>query len=137
MTYTQSEDTDEAYRVWTERIPGNILIGEYSDGDFLIYNEFEEPWHSLILEPPQMQALLDFSDAVETSGDASLGENCLTGQLTVRYQDGAYTFDPEEEDISPTLSKKQIDAIHSLLERMEYIMQEYDKLMEIQERRPQ
>lgn len=115
MTYTQHTDSDKAYRVWTKLIPGNILVGEYSDGDFLIFNQASESWHSMILEPQQMQALLDFTKTAETSGEASLGENCLTGQVTVHYQDATYAFKLEESDIRPTLSEKQMEVIHSIV----------------------
>jgi len=37
MSY-QHADSDEAHRIWTKRITGNILIAEYDDGDYLIYN---------------------------------------------------------------------------------------------------
>lgn len=129
MTY-QSAET-EAHRVWTESITGNLLLAEYSDLDFLIYNETEEPWHSLILEPRQMQALLGFIETAETSGEASLGENSLTGKLTVRYQDGTYTLDPEEMDIEPTLTEKQSGAIYGLLQHLDTVVVNGDELIEM------
>lgn len=129
MTY-QSAET-EAHRVWTESITGNLLLAEYSDLDFLIYNETEEPWHSLILEPRQMQALLEFIETAETSGEASLGENSLTGKLTVRYQDGTYTLDPEEMDIEPTLTEKQSGAIYGLLQHLDTVVVNGDELIEM------
>lgn len=132
MTY-QHADSDEAHRIWTKPIPGNILIGEYDDGDYLIYNESRNPWHSLILEPPQMQALLDFSDDVKTPDETLLGEDVQNGKLFVRYQDGAYTFHPEDLDDTPSLSAEQMDALHRLLEKMEMIKQDAEELMKKQE----
>ena len=130
MTY-QSADTEEAHRVWTESITGNLLLAEYSDLDFLIYNETEDPWHSLVLEPRQMQALLEFIETAGTSGEASLGENSLTGKLTVRYQDGTYTLDPEEMDIKPTLTEKQSGAIYGLLQHLDTVVVNGDERIEM------
>jgi hypothetical protein len=131
MTEIPSTDTGEAHRVWTKPIPGDILVGEYSDGDYLIYNESEEPWHSLVLEPHQMEALLDFSDRVETAKVASLGEDIVNIELTVRYHDGAYIFHHAEVDYNPRLSVKQVEAIRSLLDDMQVIMEGYHELMEM------
>ena len=130
MTY-QSADTEEAHRVWTESITGNVLLAEYSDLDFLIYNKTEDPWHSLVLEPQQMQALLEFIETAEPSGEASLGENSLTGKLTVRYQDGTYTLDPEEMDIKPTLTEKQSGAIYGLLQHLDTVVVNGDEPIEM------
>lgn len=128
---SQSADTEDAHRVWTESITGGLLLAEYSDLDFLICNESEEPWHSVILEPPQMQALLEFIETAEPSEKASLGENSFTGQLTVRYHDGTYTLNPERRDIKPTFNEKQGGAIYGLLQHMDTIVYNSDESIEI------
>ncbi|MFA9517309.1 hypothetical protein ACERIT_08845 [Halopenitus sp. H-Gu1] len=135
MSY-QHADSDEAQRIWTKRITGNILIAEYDDGDYLIYNNNKSRslGDGLILEPPQMQELLDFADNVEISDEALLGEDFHNGELVVRYQDGSYTLDPSDLDTNMTLSEKQIDDLDSLMERMELIMEDYHKLIEMQEK---
>jgi hypothetical protein len=125
MTNNQNVDIDEVHRLWTRFISDDIFIVEYSDHDFLIsHNRFDGPWNDLLLKPHQMRALLDFSDAVESAGEASLGESIDTGQLTVRYEDGTYTLDPEERDDMPVLSESQMDAIHDLLDHRVIVAQD-------------
>ncbi|MFC7140604.1 hypothetical protein ACFQMA_12305 [Halosimplex aquaticum] len=136
MSYQQA-DSDEAYRIWTESITGNILVAEYDDGDYLIYNQSRNPWDGVLLEPPQMQALLKFTLEVEMSGKACLGEDIQNGKLFVRYRDGAYTLNPEDLNITPTLSEQQMDEITSLVKKMQTLMQDYDEYMEPTERHSQ
>ena len=47
----------------------------------------------------------------------------------MRYQDGTYIFDPEKEEIEPTLTEEQGSAIYDLLEHIDTVVQNGDKLI--------
>jgi hypothetical protein len=70
-------------------------------------------------------------DRVGTSKAASLGDDIVNIELTVHYHDGAYIFNHPEVDYSPRLSETQVEAIRSLLDDMQVIMEGYHKRMEM------